>query len=440
MKLPEQLEFTRPFIRPRILWSVGGVLLILVAAALTRTETEGKANLFVKPVRGPFHVTVTATGELQAKNSVKIYGPTGAQQQRIYEMKITQLIPEGTVVKKGDFVAELDKSQLTSNLKDAELELQKSESQYEQTMLDSMMTLSKAREDRVNLHYALEEAKLRNNQSRYEAPSIQRQAEIDYEKAQRAYDQSLVNYQTQVRQAEAKMSEAEAELTKSRKKVQDLHDLASQFSITAPANGMLVYRRDWRGNRLTVGGTVNSWDPVVAELPDLSQMESVTYINEVDIQKIREGQHVEIGLDANPDKKLTGTVTRVANIGEQRPESDAKVFEVVVQVAVTDSTLRPAMTTSNTIEVAEVPDALQIPLEAVHAADSVNYVYVHKGGGAVRQEVRLGLLNENNAVVDAGLSPDVQVYLSTPADTAGIAFNRLQPVDEKVEEIAEERR
>lgn len=408
---------------PKLL--IVSVTVILIMGVLLKPgQTETQA-LLVKPQIGPFQVTVTTTGELQAKNSVQITGPVGARQVRVFEMKILRLIPEGTIVKRGDFVAELDRSELLSRIKDSEIELQKAESLFEQTALDTSLTLSKARDEQVNLRFAMEEARLRMEQSVYEAPSIRRQAEIDYEQAERTYERSLVNYETQVQQAIAKMREVQAELSKSQKQLDDLITVSDQFTISAPDEGMVVYKRNWRGERTTEGGTVSAWDPVVAELPDLSVMESRTYVNEVDIQKLRMGQKVTIGLDADPDKKLTGIVSRVANIGEQRPNSDAKVFEVIITVNESDSTLRPAMTTSNTIVIAEVPDAMYIPLETIHAADSLSYVYVRRGQSPVRQEIALGLINENEAIIEAGLEPDDRLYMSIPADTSGIAFVRL---------------
>jgi hypothetical protein len=272
----------------------------------------------------------------------------------------------------------------------------------------------------------MEEARLRMEQATYEAPSVKRQAEIDFEKASRALEQAVENYRTQVRQAEAKMREVEADLSKARSKYEQLENAAREFTILAPENGMVVYRRDWRGQKLTTGGTLNAWDPVVAELPDLSEMESITYINEVDIQKIGTGQSVEIGLDADPGKRLSGTVTRVANIGEQRPNSDAKVFEVAIAVAETDTTLRPAMTTSNTIVVAEVEDALFVPLETVHARDSLTFAFVERGGDTGRQELTLGLMNENEAIVEAGLLTSDRLYLTVPPDTAGLPWWSLE--------------
>ena len=405
---------------------IGAIAILAVMGVLLRTQGGDTSDLYVQPKRGPFQVTVTTTGELKAKNSVKIYGPSSTRQIRIYQMTIQRLVPEGTVVNQGDFVAELDRSELNTKMNDANLELQKAQSQYEQAMLDTLLNLSKERDNQINLRYAMEEARLRQEQATYEAPSVKRQAEIDFEKSERGLAQAIENYQTQVKQGSAKMREVEAELSKAQNQLQMLAEAAQQFTILAPENGMVVYKRDWRGQKLTTGGMVNAWDPVVAELPDLSIMESITYVNEVDIRKISAGQPVEIGLDADPDKRLNGSVTRVANIGEQRPNSDAKVFEVAIVVAGVDTTLRPAMTTSNTIVVAEIPEALYIPLETIHTQDSLTYVFARRGGRTVRQEVHLGLLNENEAVVEDGLSVEDRLYLSLPTDTTGVDLQRLE--------------
>jgi hypothetical protein len=60
------------------------------------------------------------------------------------------------------------------------------------------------------------------------------------------------------------------------------------------------------------------------------------------VRKLSVGQKVAISLDSDPSKKLSGTVTAVANVGEQRPNQDSKVFEVKIEIAQADTTLRPA--------------------------------------------------------------------------------------------------
>src|SRR5690606_13124156 len=121
--------------------------------------------------------------------------------------------------------------------------------------------------------------------------------------------------------------------------------------------------------------------------------ESVTYANEIDVRKVAVGQPVRISLDADPSKQLTGKVISVANVGEQPPNNDVKVFEVKVSVEQADTTLRPGMTTSNAIGTLSLRDVLSMPLEAVVIQDSVPYVYEVSGPRIVRQEIETGVMN-----------------------------------------------
>ncbi|MFD2530954.1 efflux RND transporter periplasmic adaptor subunit [Gracilimonas halophila] len=396
------------------------IVLSLVAWFVFGGDTSDSVELTTSPKKGEFVVDVTTTGELRAKQSVEIRGPQGVREIRLFNLKIQRLIPEGTIVKEGDFVAELDRSEITGRLQDALLELQQAQSQVTQVSLDSTLTLSQARDNLINLEYALEERQIAVDQSQYESPAVQRQAEIDLDKARRQLAQEKKNYVTKVKQAEAQMSEVEADLQEEQNEVNKIRSLLQNFTVTAPAQGMVIYKRNYDGSKVTEGSDISAWNPTVAELPDFSYMESVTYVNEVDVQKVTKDQNVEIGLDAIPDKRLTGKVTSVANIGEQRPNSDSKVYEVIIAVTESDSVLRPAMTTSNRVIVHRVPEAMYIPLETIHVQDSTSFVFKQDGLYPVMQQVELGLMNENEVIVHRGLSMDDVIYLSVPADTVGI--------------------
>jgi hypothetical protein len=147
-------------------------------------------------------------------------------------------------------------------------------------------------------------------------------------------------------------------------------------------------------------------------------MESDTYINEVDVRKVAVGQKVAISLDADPTKKLRGTVTSVANVGEQRPNQDSKVFEVKIVVEQSDTTLRPGMTTSNAIETASLDRVLSVPLEAVTTEGGLSFVYKRAGSRVVKQQIETGVMNDNDIVVKRGLEKGDKVLLVPPADKA----------------------
>jgi RND family efflux transporter MFP subunit len=396
------------------------------------STAAGAGSMLTAQVKqGDFRVTVMATGELRARKFVQVTGPAGAQSAGVYQTKIASIIPEGTVVKTGDVIAELDRQPAASKLADVTLNVQKAQAEYTTAQLDSTLNLAQAREDVRTAEFALEEKKLLKEQAKYEAPTIQRQAAIDYEKAQRAWEQSKRNLSTKTKQAIAKMSSVGADLGRQQNQLQSIQQVMSEFTVRAPGPGMVIYVREWNGKKKGVGSQWTAWDPTVATLPDLTQMESQTYVNEVDVRKIAVGQKVNITLDADPTKQLSGTVTQIANVGEQRPNQDSKVFEVKIEVAGADTTLRPGMTTANEILTASVPNVLYVPLEAVFSEGGYQYVYRKDGGRIVRQMIDAGTMNDNEIIVRKGLAKDDVVYLSPPADTAGIRTEKLEGLKPK---------
>lgn len=411
-------------------WAAIGLGVVLVGATAAwlsnRSPASGGDDALVARVKqGPFHVNVTTTGELRARKFVQISGPANAQMANVYQTKIASIVPEGSLVKEGDVIAELDKGPAAAKLSDVSLNLQKAQAQYTSAQLDSALNLSQAREDIRTATYALEEKKIAKEQAEFEAPSIKRQAEIDYEKATRALDQSKTNYQTKLKQAIAKMAEVAADRDRQANQLKIIQDVMASFTVKAPASGMVIYVREWNGKKKGVGSQWSPWDPTVATLPDLTQMESDTYINEVDVRKIAVGQKVQVGLDADPTKKLTGTVTSVANVGEQRPNQDSKVFEVKIDIAQSDTTLRPGMTTSNAIEIASVANALSVPLEAVSNDGGLAFVYKRDGRRIVKQQIITGAMNDNDVVVQQGLAKGDEVLLAPPRDKNGIDTSLL---------------
>ncbi|NOT09257.1 MAG: HlyD family efflux transporter periplasmic adaptor subunit [Gemmatimonadales bacterium] len=396
------------------------------AAWLLARDTEGVEKSVIARVRkGEFKVVVTTSGELRARKFVQITVPPNANQADAYQMKIASIVPEGTLVKAGDIVAELDRSSLAAKTAEVSLALQKAEAVYEQAMLDSTLNLSKAREDMRTMELGLEEKRLAKEQAVYEAPTVRRQAEIDLEKATRALAQAKIDYKTRTEQAMAKMREVGADTERQRNKLRVVQEVMANFTIRAPEPGMVIYQKEWNGKKRTTGSQVSSWDPTVATLPDLTQMESITYVNEIDVRKIVVGQPAVISLDSDPAKKLTGKVTQVANVGEQRPNSDAKVFEVRIEVQQADTTLRPGMTTGNGIETHKTASALFIPLEAVNSEDGIPFVYKKSGGRVSKQEIVTGAMNDDEVVIVTGLELADEVLLSPPENHASLTLARL---------------
>ncbi len=414
-------------------WAFAAVAL-LMGCQLGQSDSAPSQALTMKARQGEFRLYVMATGELQAKNAEKIKGPSGMRSAQIWQVNITDMVAEGTLVRAGDYVASLDRTELETKLKEAQTEIDKIQTQLEQAKIDTAIDLRAIRDELVNLRFSLDEKALQVEQSQYEPQMVIQQAKIDMQKSERDLLQLQKKYELTQTKSEAVIGEILASLRQQELKRQRLMDLSDQFVVTAPKDGMVIYARSWEG-KIGPGSQISTWDPTVAELPDLDIMVSKTYVNEVDISRVSKGQDVVVKVDAFPGKAYGGTVIQVANVGEQLQGYDAKVFEVIVQVNEMDSILRPAMTTSNEILTHTFEDVVAIPLEALHS-DSIAFVYKEKAGRTIRQEVITGEVNENEVIIAHGVEAGETIYLSLPPNATELPVHY---VDQAVRESIKNR-
>jgi HlyD family secretion protein len=400
---------------------------LMVYLGLTRKSLVAD---FAKVEQGYFEITVEATGELIAENSVDIKGPNIVRNRRFRAapIKIIDMVPEGTVVKTGDFIAELDRSSFLNAMRDEQEELRVEITNYESKVLDSAVVLSQLRDEIKNQEFVAAEAVITLEQSKYEPPATQRRAEMMVDKQKRSLEQKKKQYTLKKAQVRAELMNLKLKVNTQRRVVDDFSNILTAFTVKAPADGMVIYKRDRMGQKITTGTNINPWDPVVATLPDLSSMLSKVFISEIEINKIAEGLPVEIAIDAFPDKYFTGSVSKIANIGEQLPNSDSKVFEVLVKIEDYDPALRPSMTTSNKVIVTTFRDVIFVPNQAVHAGiDSVPFVYTRD---SKKQIVVLGEFSDDEIIIEQGLEAGTDVWLSVPEDPAKftLAGQELIPV------------
>jgi hypothetical protein len=413
--------------------------------------------VFAEAKRGTFEITVTAAGELMAEKSVDIMGPVIGRQNnqfggggfqgggprgfmgggggmghgsdmRVSELKILDIVPEGTIVKQDDYVARLDRTTYDNTLRDAYQTLATERSNLEMAVLDTAVVLTNLRDEIKNQRIAVEESKISLEQSKYEPPATIRQAQLNYEREQRTLQQKLKSYKLRIAQTVRNIDHQKEHVERAAQLVKDLEEFLAQFNITAPAPGMVIYKKERNGSKRKAGSSLNPFDMVVATLPDLASMLSKTFVNEIEVNKIIPGQQVEIVVDAFPKKSYTGTVTEVANIGEKLPNSDEKMFETLIKINGSDPDLRPSMTTGNKIIINKINNVIYIPLECVNTGpDSIPFVYEKKKS---RQIVLLGEFNDKNIIVEDGLKDGEIIYAIPPekAETFKLAGEDLIPV------------
>jgi HlyD family secretion protein len=407
------------------------VLLLIIIIVIFSGSKNETTQIMGQVKKGPFEVLVYTSGQLEAKSSVKILIPEALTNNnvRIWEIKITDLVEEGTVVDSGEYVGTLDHSAVDAELVVAKEEMETTMNEFEDAQMDSNLSLSNIRDQIVNAGESVEEMQIVLSESVYESPSVIRKAEMDLERAKRNLEQQKRTFVMTQMQMTTRVDRRKVYLKQKQQRVADLEKAYESLNIRAPKPGMVIYDKDRFGTKIQVGSTVSRWSPTIAILPDLSSMNSKTYVNEIDISKIAVGQKTRLGIDAFPEKELTGEVIAVANIGQPLPKSDAKVFEVIIRVFGSDKDLKPAMTTSNIIQTGIYRDTLFVPSDAIFSNDSMQYVFLKKGK-IVKQIVDLGSENENYTVVKKGLQEGDIICLTEPAEPDNIPFTGYEIYDE----------
>jgi len=282
-------------------------------------------------------------------------------------------------------------------------------------LLDTAVILSTLRDDIKNQIFAVKEAEIIVEQSKFEPPATQRKTELDLERARRNLEQKNRSYFLRLAQTSADSRNGRNEMERQRRKVNDLDEILASFTIKAPADGLVIYAKDRMGVRVKTGSVLNPWDPVVAALPDLSSMISTTYVSEIDVNKIKPGLRVRVTVDALKGKAFTGRVTSIANIGEQLANSDSKLFEVLVTFDDLDQAFRPMMTTNNEVVITTFNDVVYVPIESLQTgADNIPFVYTKD---KVKQIVIPGAMNDKFIVIEKGLAEGTTVFLTKPVNS-----------------------
>lgn len=407
---------------------IAGVIIIAMLVFNKLVSKKDTASSYTEVKRGPFEISVANSGDLEAEKSVDIKGPEilssnqgrqgggGGHDFHASNFKIQDIVPEGTIVKEGDYIAQLDRTDYDNNLKTAIENLTTLQSNLDMAILDTALTLTDLRNAIRNQVITVEEAEITLAQSKFEPPATIRQAEINLNKQERALEQKQKNYSLRKAQALSDIKQKKRLFAVGTELVKSLQDFLAKFTITAPSPGMVIYKEEFNGSKRKTGSTVNPFDRTIATLPDLSSMISQTYVNEIDVNKIKNGQKVTMTIDAMPGKSWTGTVYNVANIGEQLENSDAKMFEVLIRIDGVSMELRPGMTTYNKIIINSYDDVIYVPTECVYTGtDGITFVYKKN---KTRQVVVLGEMNDKNIIVKQGLEPGTSIYLIAPDDPA----------------------
>ncbi|RJP73836.1 MAG: efflux RND transporter periplasmic adaptor subunit [Ignavibacteriales bacterium] len=399
------------FKKKRNLFITAVLFLVIIVIIAGSFDTSVVSIPTFKVKRGNFLVSITESGELRAKNSVAIIAP------RIRgSLKIVYIIPEGSTVKGGDTVLRFDPTEAMSTLRDAESKLELAISDKEKLNASHSSQEAQMESDLRSAELTYELSKLSLDQMKFEAEAKQQEAKLQHEKNRLSYERTKKDIESKKIILKSEKNRTEIEIKQRQSELDKAKSDLAMLTLTAPTAGLVVYETNWsnNGRKFAIGD--NTWPgSTIITLPDLSSMESITSVNEVDVSKIAKNQKVEVKLDAFPDSSFDGFISNVASLGRTKSgNSTVKIFELIVGIKNMSPILKPGMTTSNKMIINKIPNVLSVPLEAVFEKNGKKIVYVKNGSGFDEHFVEVGEKGENSIIVKKGLENNEEVALQDP--------------------------
>lgn len=352
-------------------WVVVAIVAIIAVAvwAFSGGKKEQQISFDTAPVASAnIQNSITATGTIEPVTSVTVGTQVSGIVSKLY-------VDYNSVVKKGQVIAELDKTNLLSQLATAKTQLATAQSQ---------------------LNY--QTANYKRYQTLFQKGLV---AADDYDNAKLSYRQAV----EQVASAKEEVQRAQTNL--------------GYATITSPIDGVVLSKSVEEGQ--TVAASFSTPE-LFTIAQDLTNMQVVADVDEADIGDVKEGERVSFTVDAYPDDTFEGTVKQVRQ--EATTTNNVVTYEVVISAPNADLKLKPGLTANVTIYTAERKGVLAVPSKAlrftptketvgkmkiVDVQGAKNKVWTIEGNSIVAHKVNIGMADGTNTQIIGGVQAGIKV-------------------------------
>jgi HlyD family secretion protein len=371
--------------RTRNIVIAGRVAVVFIAMVLANMgcARNGGSRAAVQAAevkRGSVASTVRAPGRVQPVTQVKLSANVPGEVTRL-------AVKEGDVVKKGQFLLQLDDTQVRSRMREAAAALEAARSN---------LRLSQASLDHS-------EATLKRRETLYQQKLVSPE-EVETARTERDADRARVDAnREEVSRAQATLIGAQDNLRKT--------------TFTAPIPGTVTQLAIEQGE-IVVTGTMNNPGTVILTIADMSAMKVEADVDETDVSSVALKQPATIKVDAFPDLSFTGHVTEIANspkISEVGTQEQQTNFEVDVAIESPPPSLRPGMTADVEIRTAKKDGVLTVPIQSVVVRTREELQPRHVRGAKTNQKKTATKASESSG--SASAAPTQATASAAPPDS-----------------------
>jgi len=360
--------------------------------------------------RADFEQTVLLTGEVEAVRSIPLVVPETPS----WRVELRWLAEDGKQVEAGERIAELDNTEFVEVLEQNELTLEESLAELERKKAETTSTI-REKEFAVTRNRAeVEKAELEANLPEGIVPRQElADRRLDLVRAQSDLEKAEAELEAERQSSAAALEIQQIDIQKARREIEAARKAIDELALEAPVAGLfLVAELPWEDRALQEGDTVWTGLPV-GSIPDLSSLQVVARLSDVDDGRVAVGMPARVVLDAYPDRVIAGTVSEVSSIArEEGRDSLRRFFRVVVKLAESDpERMIPGMSARVEVIRERQGGALVVPRQTVidPVETAAEAAPGERAGARVlradgeEMAVRLGACNAVVCVVEEGL-------------------------------------
>lgn len=384
---------------------------VLLAAALWFGAAcqQGDGSHVVSVVSRDLVIDVEVTGTLRPRESELVGPPPAVTDLR--QFKIIRMLPEGTRIKAGDEVLAFDPSELEKQLKDSQSKIAEVSEEIGELRAEGRLNALGKQQELQKAEARQHKAELLSSKpAELLAEQHLQTARIERDLAQREVGLLREQGAAAHRQSAADVAILESNLADAKRRAEEIRQEIAALAVRARREGVVAYKQSPHGEKKRVGEDV--WrSEFVLEIASLASMAAQGQVDEIDASQVAVGQEVRLRLEVQPDKEYAGRVERMGRIAKpESAESRLKVVQLDIKLEAVDPLLmRPGMRFRGRIEIARIPNAVQIPLAAIESTP--NGPVVSRPGDRGTTPVRLGRRSREEVEIREGLRPGDRVRI-----------------------------
>jgi multidrug efflux pump subunit AcrA (membrane-fusion protein) len=413
-------------VRRRTIWAVPILILVAAAAAMTvalpSLPASGDRMPTARVSKGPLKLTVHATGELRAGRTMTLITPSVGGMLRIVRLATT-----GSRVKAGDAIVEFDPADQQYQLEQAVTELAEAEQVLVKMKADLAVQAAQDQVALLNARFAVRSAELDSLGNEFTSPVQAEKNTLSLEEAKRRLAQLEEDVKSRAVTSRASLAVAEERRDRARMAKQRAEQTIDSLVLESPLDGLVMVKenRDASGGMFFFGMVLPEYregDSVwsgrpIADVIESGRMEVRAKVNENDRANLTEGEIADVSVDALPGRTFQARVGAVSGLAKGGAFFEAatttRQFDVTFAFERPDPAFKAGSSVRVVIPGREIPDALQVPRQAVFERAGKNFVFARVNGRFERRDVKVEHRTENRLAI-SGLEEGAEVALVDP--------------------------